>query len=110
MFTNTSINANGTRKVGRIKYLFLGGHAYYIKQRVPQGNNSKSCFVIAVNTLYCKNDQALLVGLKPIKGISKEDLMGDAQKIGLPNCQLTLPLFKENWGDTTFPGNTPSMT
>ena len=97
------------RKVAANKMVFLGGHAYYIKQATP-GEQLEILFCESCQYLIFKNDQALLVGLKPIKGISKEDLMGDAQKIGLPNCQLTLPLFKENWGDTTFPGNTPSMT
>ena len=95
-------NGKWFRQVAGNKMVFLGGQAYYINNAKPK-DQLQITFCANCQHLLFQNDNELLIALHPIKGITKNQLMGRRAEIfNIPNLQLKIPFDWEDRVDTTF--------
>ncbi len=79
------------RRVAGNRTVTLGGHYYYVPG-TKQGEQLLITFCKKKRELLFRNDKELLVARIPVKGISKERLMGDLGLLArFPSLQLEIP-------------------
>ncbi len=91
------------RKAGKTKTIHLGGQWYYLKD-APKQSVLQISFNEETKLLVFRDVKEQIIDQQPIKGISKEILMGkDFFEATLPPFQLKLPLtWEDHLISTTF--------